>query len=176
MIRYWMHGTRAIFSRYLLPLPFLLFLPTSAVSTVSNAFFLVAVTGMEVTKTNTSFWLFFQILKAFVRVISPFKAIEVFDLRDVFSFLLNDINVSTYCRGVMITTLSLSPVVLKTTSLAVLVFFANFTLVDGRLLRVLATNYISGRGIRRQIFFRVFFFLLRKLLPLETLGINLLGT
>lgn len=104
-----------------------------------------------------------------------FIGVEILDLEDVFPFLLDDISISTYYRKVMATTLSLLPTTPKTTSLLILVFFAHLALVDGRLLRMFATIYVSRKGIIRLIPSKVFLLLFCKLVFLEALEINFLG-
>ena len=53
--------------------------------------------------------------------------VEAFDLDDIFPFLLDDVGVSTYCKGVMATTF-LALLALKI-SLAILIFLASLTLI-----------------------------------------------
>lgn len=63
----------------------------------------------------------------------PFSmVVEACKLGDIFSFLFDDIGVSTRCRGVMVTTLSLPPMVPRI-SLVVLALFVNLALVGRRL-------------------------------------------
>lgn len=79
-------------------------------------------------------------------------AVVVLDLENDFSFFLDDIGISTYCREAMAITLSLSPTATKS-SLVILVFFTSFVLVGRRL-----TRHISKGRISRFILLRVFFF------------------
>lgn len=83
------------------------------------------------------------------------------DIGSVFPFLFDDIR--TCYRGVIAATLSLYPTVPKT-SLIVLVFFANLTLV-GRRLIVLTTRYINKKSVSRFIFSKVILFLFVGLYP-----------
>lgn len=80
-------------------------------------------------------------------------AVEALNLGDVLLFLLDDIGVSTCCKRVMVTTLFLSLTAQKTIFLAVLVFISSLALVDRRLLGVLATRYVSKKGVSRFISF-----------------------
>lgn len=103
-------------------------------------------------------------------------AVEKFDLGDILLFFLDDIGISTYCRGVIATTPFLFLTTPKTTSLAVLFLFANLGLMDKRLLGVFTTRYVSGRGVNKHILSRIFLFLFCRFVSLETLGINLSDT
>lgn len=76
---------------------------------------------------------------------------------------------------IMVATLFLPPTVPKT-SLIVLVFFASLILVDGRLLGVLTTRYVSRRSVSRIILPRVLLLLFCRLVPLETFDMNFAST
>ena len=97
-----------------------------------------------------------------------FFAVEGLDLGDVFFFRLDDIGIDIYCKEVMATTL-FSPPTVPRTSLVVLVFFASLALVDGRLLEVLATKYVSRKSVNRPISSRVPLLFFCRLILLKTL-------
>lgn len=111
-------------------------------------------------------------MKTLVRVIPLFFIVEAFNVEDILLFFFDDI--STYDKSVIAATLSLS-FALKT-SLVVLIFDASSTLVDGRLLKVFSTRYVSRKGISRLIFPQVFLLLFCKPVPSETLDIDLINT
>lgn len=80
-----------------------------------------------------------------------FVAVEIFDLEDVFFFLLRN-NISTCGRGVVATTLSFS-FVAPGTSMVVLIFLASLALM-GRL----PTKHVSRRRVSGLILPGVLFF------------------
>lgn len=138
---YWMHKTSIRFiSRYLLFLPFLLFLPI---------FFLATVTNMEVVKINPSFLLLF--FKTLASIIIFFFAKKALNVKKVF-FIFFSNNVDTYYREVLTSILCLSTMVPRI-FLVFLVFFS--VLVSGRLL--LPTRRINKEGINRLILPKVLF-------------------
>lgn len=77
--------------------------------------------------------------------------VETLDLEDVFSFFLDDVNVSIRCRGAMAITLSLPPTVPRI-SLVILVFFINLALVGGH-----PTRHVSRGRVNKLILPKVFF-------------------
>lgn len=85
--------------------------------------------------------------------------VKVLDLGDIFPFVLDDISICIYCKGVMATT----SLVLRT-SLVVLIFFVSLAKVDEKLL-ILATKYISRRNVNRFSLFKVFLLFFCRLFP-----------
>lgn len=107
------------------------------------------------------------LLRIFVSKIIFLSTVEAFDIGDVF-FFFHENNIDTYCREVLVFSLSLSTIMPRT-YLVVLVFF----LVDGGCL--LPTEYVSKKDVNRLILPRVFIFFFCWFVPLEILGINLSG-
>ena len=82
-------------------LSFLSFSPVSLVLVSLGAFSLIVITGVEGTKTNTSFWIFFL---GTVNGIMFFSiAVKTLNLRDILPFFFNHIDIGIYCKGVMAT-------------------------------------------------------------------------
>lgn len=168
VMRYQMYETCPRFVlKFLFLSLFLLFLPFLPFSAFSKTFFLAAVIGVEITKTNTSFQLLFH--KILARVITFFLLEKAFNIRDVFFFFLEN-GVNTYCRRVVIVILSLFSMAPKI-FLVFLVFFVNLALL-GRLLLI---RYISRELNSGFILFGVLILLFCCFIPLEILDINLLG-
>ena len=94
-------------------------------------------------------------------------------MRNILHFFLDIIDI--YYKKVIVATLSLLFPALKT-SLMILVFFINLGLIDKRLLEALPTTYVSMERVSRFILPRVFILFFSWPIPLEILGINLLGT
>ena len=121
---YWIQGT---YARFVHKFSFFIFSPFLLIFLVPRAFFLAAVTGLEIIRTNTSFWILF--FKIFGDIITFLLAVEEFDLRDIFFFLFRK-DIDTCGRVVMPTTMFLSSTPAET-SLIVLVFLTGLVLVDG---------------------------------------------
>lgn len=173
MMRYWIYRTYIrLVSQYSLPSPFLSALTTIAVLAISTTFFLIAITGIKVSKTNTSFLTLFWVLRTFVRVMTFLFIVEMFDVGDILLFILND--VGTYCKKVIAAILSLPATALRN-SLVILGFFIGLALVSEILLGMLLIRYINKRSISRLILSRVFFHFSCRPIPLETLSINLVS-
>lgn len=99
-----------------------------------------------------------------------FITVIALNLKDVFLFFFDDVDGCTCYRGVIVTTLLLFLTALKTTFLAVLVFFASLVLRDRRLFEVFATKYMNKKGVSGLTLFKVF---LGRFLPIKILGVNL---
>ena len=112
------------------------------------------------------FWLLVFFLRTHVDTMAFPSAMEVFDMKDVFFFLLGN-NIDTCHREVLASSPFSSTMVPKT-SLMVLVFF----LVGGGCL--LPTRYVSRENVNGLILPRVLSFLFCWSVPSETLGIDLL--
>ena len=93
-------------------------------------------------------------------------------MEDIFFYFLDDIGINNCYKGVMAATFFL-PFIMPRIFLVVLVFYASLTLVDRRLLGVLATKYVSGKSVSGLISSGVFFLLFYKHILLEILWINL---
>lgn len=145
---------------------FLLFLPFSPVLAFLRVFFLAIATGVEVIKTDTSFWIFF--LQILYEIMTFPPTIKVFNLGNILFFLFKN-DISIYSREIMAATLFLSSTVPKN-FLVVLIFHISLALMG----RLLPTRHISKRRVMRLIFLRVFF--LGWSMPAEVLGIYLLST
>lgn len=94
--------------------------------------------------------------------------VEILNMRDIFSFFLDNVSVGINYWEVMATILFLPPMAPKI-FLIVLVLFVSPALVGGRLLEMLAIKYINGKNISRIIPSRVFLRLFCRLIPLKTL-------
>ena len=119
------------------------FSPVSLVSALLEAFSLSMVTSVKGVESNTSFWIFF--LRTLSGIMPLPIIVKRFDLKDIFPFFFDDVDVSTYCKGVMAMTLFLATSVPRI-SFMILVFLASLALISGRLL-VLATRYVSGKSV-----------------------------
>ena len=164
VIRYWMHGTCARFSGYLL---LSISLPLSPVLTVSTTFFLVAITSMKIAKTDSSFLTLFWALEILIGIIPFLMTVKASNLRDVFLFFFDDINISTRCSQVMAITLFLSSSTPRN-SLVVLVLFVSLALIDKRLW-LFATRYISDKNVNWISLAGVFLLLFCRPVPLRIL-------
>ena len=94
--------------------------------------------------------------------------IKVFNLGNILFFLFKN-DISIYGREIMAATLFLSSTVPRN-FLVVLIFLISLALMG----RLLPTRHISKKRVMRLIFLRVF--LLGWSMPVEVLGIYLLGT
>lgn len=92
----------------------------------------------------------------------PFSSIvKAFNLRDIFYFFFD--NVGTCGKGVRAITLSLF--LTLETSLVVMIFFDELTLVGGKLLRKFFTGYVSRKSVSRLFFFKVLLLFFTGLYP-----------
>ena len=153
MMGYWIHRTRIKLIFGYSPLsPSLLVPAVLVVLIISITSFLVTIISVEVTKTNTSFSTLFWVLRIFARVIIFSFAVKTLDIRDVFLFSLDTIEI--YCRGVIDVTLLL-PTTTPKISLVVIVFFTRLALMSERLLEIFLFGHISIRKVSRLILLRV---------------------
>lgn len=134
----------------------------------SPAFFLVAVTNIELIKTNISFLVLF--FYNTYQHNSLFFAEKVLNIEKILFFFYSN-NINTCYSKILALILFPSSIALRM-FLVILVYFIG--LIDKRLL--FFTKYISKRGINRFILPRVLIFLFYQILALEKLGINLLHT
>lgn len=154
--------------RYSLFSLFLSFLPILPVSILPAVYFLAAVTNIEIAKTDTSFWLFFLFLRILARVIVFSFAKKIFNIGEIFLFLLGN-NINTCYRIVLTLTLPLFIMALRT-FLIVLVFF--FGLMDGKLLFL--TRFVHKRDMSGFILPRIFILCLYLFVALDIFDIDLL--
>lgn len=144
------------------------------VPTVLTASSLAVITSVKILRTNISFLTPYSYFGTLVRVITFFLIEKVFDKRDILPlFLGNDVN--TYCKRVMATILSLSPIIPRA-FLLVLVYFAGLAMVEKRLIGLLSTRYVNKESVSGFILPKVLILFLCRFVPLEILDINHAGT
>lgn len=98
----------------------------------------------------------------------PFLMAKVtFDLGDVLYVFLDDVGICTCCKEV-VTATPLATLVLRT-------FLALVLLASLALMSELPTRYVKREKINRFSLFRVLLFLFHRLVPLESLSVNLTG-
>ena len=129
----------------------------------------VLVTGVEVAETNTSF---LASRDTWWRNVPSGNSCNT-RLGDIFHFFLDGAGVDTFGREVVATTTPLAPAP-RTSLLVLLVFLDSLALMVGRL--VLATRYVSGRGVSGLRPSGVLFLFLGGPVPSGTPGIYLADT
>lgn len=96
--------------------------------------------------------------------------VEAFDLEDVFFFLFRN-DISTYSNIVIVATMLLFSIVIKT-FLVVLIFLFGLVLMGG----LLSTKHVRNKRVSSLVFFRVFILLFCWSVLWKTLGIDLSNT